>query len=145
MSLEAIRLADPEFDRIAEMVSRSYENSCIVQIDRVICINLDYEERKQGQEIQEMFHGTKADSVASILNEGLLKDYNKISALGIGTYFSLNIRTSLSYTNKSKKQNLSYVFLCDVISSDTKGDSNISVCKRDDSFKLKYLIRFYKQ
>lgn len=144
--MEYIETSDPEFDRIASMMP----DCCIVEIKKVLddlqCFynRNDIEDKKT----REMFHGTKSKFVNNILSEGLRSYANKISAYGKGTYFSPDIKLSLfSYTDKDDKLNneLSYVFLCDVIVDETKGNgSNIYVCPRDDSFRIKYLISFYK-
>ena len=96
--------------------------------------------------VKEMYHGTKSQYVHGILRNGLKASHNRVSAYGKGTYFSPQARLSLfSYTNKSSIDELSYVFLCDVIVNDTGGNKrNIYVCPRDDSFRIKYLIRFFK-
>ena len=144
MALERLKMADPEWDRIASMIYETYQNACIIQIDIVHSDPTGYEKRRGNSEIKEMFHGTKDKFVRNILKEGLKSEYNRISALGKGTYFSPYIKTSLlSYTNTGK-DGLSYVFLCDIIMSDTEGGGHIYVCPRDDSFLIKYLIRFHK-
>jgi poly(ADP-ribose) polymerase-like protein len=69
---------------------------------------------------RKLFHGTKLHNIESILREGFKINYNVRHAYGKGTYFSPNVSLSLSYTDGNKTMNifqdeLSYVFLCDVI------------------------------
>ena len=153
MSLEHIFLSDPNFDRIALLVQKSYKNSCIVRIERVH-INRDafdaralkIVESGKDPDITEMFHGTKVKYVTGILENGFLRSHSKTQAYGAGTYFSPSAQVSLTgYTDKSRDRHLSYVFLCDVIKADTGGNkSNIYVCPKDESCVPTYLISFYK-
>ena len=144
-SLEIISLCSNEFDRIAGLMP----DCCVIQIERVNQSNEEYEDRISKVKdpiIKEMFHGTKSKNVPDILDQGLKASKNVISAYGKGTYFSPDVKLSLnSYTDKNKYNDMSYVFLCDVILNDTGGNKkNIYVCPQDHSFKLKYLISFYK-
>jgi hypothetical protein len=153
MSLEHIFLSDPDFDRIANLVQKSYKNSCIVRIERVH-INRDaFEARatslvesEKDPDIVEFFHGTKVKYVTGILEGGFKVSESRTQAYGPGTYFSPSASCSLQgYTDKSKDWNLSYVFLCDVIKADTGGNkSNIYVCPKDYSCVPTFLISFYK-
>lgn len=150
--LEPLSLRDPEWGRIAELVSKNYENSCIVRIETVKSTNeAEFQARLNElnltvEDTREMFHGTKEKYVKNILSEGLRGSMNVTSAYGKGTYFSPDIKLSLlSYTDTSRSSKLSFVFLCNVIEQDAGGNgSNIYVCPRDDSFVIRYLIRFYK-
>lgn len=146
--MDMLSVASPEFDRIANLMP----DCCIIGIEKIKqdhkafdkCIAEFYQNKTPV--IVEMFHGTKSQYVDRIIEEGLKSSYNVTSAFGKGTYFSPNIKLSLnSYTDKNKSNELSYVFLCDVIKDNTKGNGvDIFVCPRDDSFMIKYLISFYK-
>lgn len=143
--MKTVNLSDPEFDRIAGLMP----DCCIVQIQKVLEEKQGFDKRFQELNkplIKEMFHGTKSYYVKSILEQGLKSANNRVSAYGIGTYFSPDVKVSLNgYTDKGSASELSYVFLCDVIVKDTGGNkSTIYVCPRDDSFRIKYLISFYK-
>jgi len=121
---------------------------CIVEIRKYGKENTEFEDRigsMESPQVVEMFHGTKFEYVNNILSEGLKSSYNRTSAYGKGTYFSPDVKFSLvNYTNKSQND-ISYVFLCSVIVDDTNGNkTNIYVCPRNDSFKIDYLISFYK-
>lgn len=150
-----LKLANPEFDRIASLMP----DCCPVEIIPIVSTNTEnYDKRlaelieksKQSDKnkapiIKEMFHGTKAQYVESIIVQGLKASYNRTSAYGKGTYFSPHVKFSLNgYTNKGLDE-MSYVFVCDVIVNDTKGNkSTIYVCPNDNSFLIKYLVKFYK-
>ncbi len=159
--LEPVSLRNPEWGRVADLVAKNYPNSCIIRIESVVSRNQDEydtrlgklgitpeepKDRTEKSPVWEMFHGTKEKYVPGILKEGLKCSKNVVSAYGKGTYFSPFIKTSLhGYTDVSRSTKLSYVFLCDVVMKDTGGNkSNIYVCPRDDSFVIKYLIRFHK-
>jgi hypothetical protein len=145
--METIKLSDPVFDKIISLMT----DCCVINIQKVNRCHDNYDKRvvklmsQKDIDIKQMFHGTKANNVESIVEKGLMASLNVISAYGKGTYFSPNVKFSLNqYTDKNYAE-LSYVFLCDVILNDTKGNkSNIYVCPRDDSFMIKYLISFYK-
>lgn len=134
-------MSDPEFDRIASLMP----DCCICQI-QVVNLEQDFEKRTDNPKTREMFHGTKARYVNNILNEGLRGSYNVTSAYGKGTYFSPDVKMSLfNYADRSRTDQISYVFLCDVVENEANGNkTNIFVCPRDDSFRIKYLINFYK-
>lgn len=148
--MEYINISDPEFQRIADMMP----DCCVMEIRKMKNNTNDYNTRlkflrdsSQPATVKEMFHGTKFEHINSIIAQGLRASFNKVSAYGKGTYFSPDVKFSLSgYTNKSERDKLSYVFLCDVIKEDTKGNgTNIYVSPSDDSFQIKYLISFYKE
>ena len=143
--LTALSTSDEEFNRVADLVAMEYPDGCVVRVEKVNTITNNYN-LEPGDKVREMYHGTKASSVGSIIQSGLKSSYNKVSAFGVGTYFSPTIKLSLlTYTDKSL-HGLSYVFLCDVIENKTNGNkSTIYVCPSDDSFKIKYLISFYKK
>ena len=44
----------------------------------------------------QLFHGTSAENLANIANQGFLRDYNQASALGKGTYFARDAAYSAS-------------------------------------------------
>lgn len=153
MSLEYVSLSDKDFDRIASKIDKEYPESCIVSIERVIRDRSVFDERvlkikSEGNdpEVTEMFHGTKEKYVDSILKLGFLSEKNTTSAYGVGTYFSPMVRLSLTgYTDISKKSELSYVFLCEIIKSEAGGNGkDIFVCPDDDTCIPTFLIRFYK-
>ena len=105
-----------------------------------------FEIRSKGKKTQRMFHGTKKHSVIPIIKEGLKTDANVTSAYGRGTYFSPDPMFSLKGYTDGSRDELSYVFLCDIIMDETKkGTEFIYVCPRDESHCLRYLIVFYKQ
>lgn len=147
--MEYLEIFNPEFDRLSRMMPKCCITQ-IIKIDDPNASNFDKRlneitEGDRSENVKEMFHGTKLQNVNSILAVGLQSKYNKISAYGKGTYFSPNISLSLGMYTDSIKEQLSYVFLCEVISKDAKrGSQDIYVCSRNDSFRIKYLIAFYK-
>lgn len=139
-----ISVSDPRFDKIASMMP----DCCVCEIHEVETDHNNFDERvsKLGKpKILQMFHGTKSDNIHSIIEEGLKSSYNKVSAYGVGTYFSPDVKFSLKGYTDIGPSEMSYVFLCDVIEQEAKrGNNQIYVCPKDDSFAIRYLISFYK-
>ena len=172
-SFKGICMSDPIFDELAKYIEKSYPNACILYIDEVINDDLRilYEKRKaaliekRGKDnISEkiLFHGTKAHAIDSIAENGFLKKYNKVSAFGLGTYFSTTATYSTDYSDKDNTD-VSYMFVCDLLvgicetingpvpidttkydNSVNKNNPTIYVSPYDDGCFPKYLIAFYK-
>ena len=164
---EAISLSNSMYDHITNKIRVGYPNACVLYIDRIINASLldAYNERKQAiaesttVTEMELFHGTKADNVDSICNNGFLVQYNRTSAYGLGTYFSTNPSYSMfNYTNVDKR---GVSFVCDVLigkcelgghSRKIKADNavdnltkpSIYVTPYDDGCYPKYLVAFHK-
>ncbi len=107
------------------MIRNSYKNACILYIDEIINEELlsKYQQRKsyieeiRGKENvfeHQLFHGTKVDCINNIATNGFMKQFNKTSAYGKGTYFSTKASYSCHYTDKDTTD-ISYMFICDVI------------------------------
>ncbi|BCU09349.1 mono [ADP-ribose] polymerase PARP16 isoform X1 [Sicyoidochytrium minutum DNA virus] len=142
-NLSVLALSDPDFDRVAA----NMPNCCVVRIWRVVKQWPEYEEKLRSLDeghITTLYHGTRAENVSSIVEEGLRAKHNQRSAFGRGTYFSSEINLSLySYTDIAK--GLSYVFVCDVIKEFAKrGSGSIFVCAEDDVFAPRYVVAFHK-
>lgn len=69
------------------------------------CVNPLTKERYDKCELEEdsrwFFHGTKVHAQESIIDGGLKKSYNVVSAFGKGNYVSTLFSTSLGYTAES--------------------------------------------
>jgi hypothetical protein len=148
MTTTRIKLSDPEYDRISQLVRKSYPNACIVQIgkvenkiltsrfeDKFSQMKEKYSNTSTVPKIIELFHGTRENNVWNIVNTGFLTSKNVTSAYGIGTYLSNLAHISWSYslkrTTKSSKEDseLAYMILCDVIIGEirTKNDQNLEL------------------
>lgn len=149
MSLEFISTSDPEWKRIAALIDKEFPEACIISIDRIINDDNIRRFSKRTSDcpdvnIQEMFHGTKAKNVDSIIEHGLQARFNQRSAWGRGTYFSDKLTHSLFGFSDQKNDDAQFIFICDVLTCDRHGESPVFVCARDDSFCLRYLVMFNK-
>ena len=126
MTTEYIDLSHPDYDMISKRVRESYPRACIVCAERVIAPHLESSfqalkaslEEKRGPGIIDtklLFHGTSEKAIQPIILDGFDPHYNKTSAYGIGTYFSPHASMSSTYSKESKKEDLSYMFLAEVI------------------------------
>lgn len=134
-NIEHVGLSDKKYDQIIEMISKSYPDSCIVEILRIYTdpdketLFMNHFNNFPNAKIVELFHGTGKDSIESISQEGFIVSKNKISAFGKGTYFSNIARIAVEYgtkamprqafgtkkTLKPSSQELTYVILADVV------------------------------
>jgi Poly(ADP-ribose) polymerase catalytic domain len=160
-----IELSDKLFDEITAKIRKSYPNACVLYIDEIINYGLleAYENRKSkmptARELQ-LFHGTKSSNISSIIENGFKTEYNRTSAYGIGTYFSVYANYSKNFTNIDKG-GISYIFLCDVLVGEcerTRGGTPIRkdnsvddllnptmyVTPYDDACYPRYLVAFHK-
>jgi hypothetical protein len=174
MEYRGVSLSSPVYDEITKMIENSYKNACVLYIDEIINSNIldKYCKRKvfleelRGKEyISELrlFHGTKIDCINNIATNGFMKEFNRTSAYGKGTYFSTKASYSCHYTNKDETD-ISYMFICDVLVGkctvingpkdiDTELYDNsvnnltlpdIYVTPYDDGAYPRYLVAFHK-
>ncbi len=136
MTTTPISMSDKIYDVLVTNIRKTYPNSCVLWIDKIE--NDFLEERFQARyesilmnrgdaEIKQLYHGTSEDCMNNIIQTGFEAKYNKVGAFGKGTYFSPLATMSASYS-KPKMDEISYMFMCDVI---------IGVCKLGSSGKLK--------
>lgn len=113
------------YDEISFKIRESYPNACILYIDEVINPELyDAYMTKKHELItlrgdlsvteKLLFHGTSYKNINSIATTGFLTGKNKISVYGRGSYFSMMASYSKDYS-VSYTDDISYMFLCDVI------------------------------
>jgi len=115
-----VKISDPIYDIISEKVYKSYPNACICFIDRINNSNLQaiYDHSKSGMTEYteyELFHGTKANLIDTIANNGFDPDKNVVSAYGKGTYFARDARYSSHYMKTPDKIGLSYMFYATIL------------------------------
>jgi hypothetical protein len=139
--MDYISVSDPRFDKIASMMPEC----CILEIHEIEKDYNDFDKRNLNKKTLKLFHGTKHSVIHSIIEEGLKTSYNKISAYGKGVYFSPNVNFSMTGYTDIGPNDMSYVFLCDVIEQEAKKcNKDIYVCEDDNSHRIRYLISFYK-
>lgn len=161
-----LSVGSSEFDEISNIVEKTCPNQCIISIERLINTELieRYEKYKSNlfncKEIYG-FHGTWNDIINKIATEGFKKEFNKVSAYGLGTYLA----SSFGYSKAYAKLGLAdypmlfvckfvYVNICkgtsckkcpdgyDVQTNDIKNPSIYSV-DNDAAILPLYLVRFY--
>ena len=124
MSRTPIYMTDKRFDEISAKVRLSYPNACILFIDEVNNFELNeaYNNRKQQivekrNEVTEMqlFHGTHADLIDKIAQEGFDPKKSVVAAFGPGTYFATTAKYSFHYMKSTDRSGISYMFLADVL------------------------------
>jgi hypothetical protein len=136
MTTTPILLSDKMYDNLVESIRKTYPNSCVLWIDKIE--NKSLEERFQNRyesilynysdvKIEQLYHGTSEHCMNNIIQNGFESKYNKVGVYGKGTYFSPLATMSAGYS-KPKSDEVSYMFMCDVI---------IGVCKLGSPNKLK--------
>ncbi len=128
--IERIDIGDKLFDELDEKIRKSYDNCCILYIDKIINnkLNENYENlkkkliEKRGENCIEelyLFHGTKNSSILGISEEGFKVSLNRVNAFGVGTYLSPNAKLASGYTNINKDDTtfldgveISYLIYC---------------------------------
>lgn len=168
MNVKPVLMDDPIYDEICDKVQKSYPNSCVCYIDRVV--NIDMEKRYKDYVInlgnrlvseKRLFHGTSKSNIRAIIKEGFKASYNKTSAYGIGTYLATRADYSKTYA-KPSDDGLSFMFICRAaigracLGNNSKQipeefdtavnnleNPTIYVMPNDDSVLPEYVIAFY--
>lgn len=167
-----ISISEPFYTKIESAIQQSYPNSCILYIDELQNQplkekydkkKLELESKRGAENISELllFHGTKAENINSIAENGFLTRLNQRAAFGNGIYFSTLANYSKDYTD-SDTDEISYMFMCNVLigkchtchgqidtnlydnSVNTIKNPTIYVSPYDDGCFPRYLIAFYK-
>ena len=171
--VEYVPTSHPDFSRINNLVrNNGYPDACIVYIQRVLLPEereIRFRERCQSRGAQgrilEVFHGTNANNLHSIIHDGFKAACNRTSAYGIGTYASPKANTSIMYAPPSSEASLPYnfVLVCNLFYGNavlgTSGASidtsrydvavndltnpTIMVTPHDDGIMPRFLVAFY--
>jgi len=171
MSREAVSMSDKIYDKISDLVHKTYPNSCILFIDKIYNNELEHKyfavkkkiEEKRGFVTEiEAFHGTRAELIDIIIQEGFDPSKNVCAAYGPGTYFAKDASYSFNYMKSKDENGISYMFLCDIIigklkttnnnsndfdnyaNSQTLNSATIYVCPLRDQCIPRYVIAFHK-
>jgi Poly(ADP-ribose) polymerase catalytic domain len=164
-------MSDKRYDKIEELIIRSYKNACIIFINEVENPDLlmKYENykseliEKRGVEIVkelQVFHGTHANTVPIICREGFDPSKNVTALHGRGTYFAKNADYSSSYMKSSDENQLSYMIIskmvlgkCTTVQGgiqefdnyvDKIDDPSIFVCPHQYAAIPQFVVGFYK-
>jgi len=147
--LKYIPLSNKLYDELVNELRKSFPNACVLYIKQVVNPELltKYEMFVRQNEVTEhrLFHGTKASVLGSICESGYKKEYNVVSAYGIGTYFSGAGDVSKQYTDTTDEGE-SFLFVNRVaVGADTGGvHPSIYAVRHDDAAYPEYLISFHK-
>ncbi len=146
--MEPVLLSDKRYDDISARVQKSYPDACILFIDELVNPFLEDEQAKlKGTKKSLLFHGTSEKNIDSICRNGFRCELNVRSAYGKGTYFSEYASVSISYAHTHKKDDIVYMFLCDVLtdSPHTKHATGTGIYVTDHDYAgiPKFLIAFY--
>lgn len=127
MSFPYIELGSKEFDEISKHITNSWPRACIMFIQKVQDPPMKegydaLKEKMQSKGIspdeQVLLHGTNESSAYAIAMDGYNPLMNKVSAYGLGTYFSPLASVSWNYMPVSKHTNgfeLSYMLVNKVL------------------------------
>jgi|APCry1669188910_1035180.scaffolds.fasta_scaffold67891_1 hypothetical protein len=147
--LKYIPLSNKLYDELVNELRKSFPNACVLYIKQVVNPELQtkYEKFVRENKVTEhrLFHGTKASVLGSICESGYKKEYNVVSAYGIGTYFSGAGDVSKQYTDTTDEGE-SFLFVNRVaVGADTGGvHPSIYAVRHDDAAYPEYLISFHK-
>ncbi len=132
-------LSDPMYDQIENIVRATYKNSCIVWIEKIRNEELekkfnDYKSKINPPNIKRLFHGTSEQVARIIIEEGFDPSKNKVSAHGIGVYFSTRALYSIEYCHRTEGKDYVFMFVCDVVTGKPcKGKANTQISPEYDS------------
>ena len=172
-TFQMVSTSDATFDEIYEALARSYPDACVCTLDRVSnpALELRFEARKAAMEqaglpvrVMRLFHGTLPENVRGIADLGFLSSKNVASAYGRGTYFARDAKMSSKYAEIDHANEMSYMFVCDVLVGrlargscnavlktsefdnfvDSLKDPKIVVTPHDDGALPRYLVAFHK-
>jgi len=150
LSFKPVFMSEKIYDDLSTILRKSYENACILYIDRVVNpeLNTRFVAYKTKHDLTEtrLYHGTRVDSVRPICSDGYKASLNKRSAYGQGTYFSSMASYSKDYTDKTESDE-SFILVNKVCLGpdyNTNG-KEIFVVKDDDAAFPEYVICFHKE
>jgi hypothetical protein len=124
MSTSYLSLSDPNYSVIEADVLKTYKNACIVWVEEVKNPDLEhnyvlYKAQFDEPNEKKLFHGTSEQISRIIIREGFDSTKNKCSAHGLGTYFSTRAAYSRMYAKTRSKDQLAFMFICDVVTGRT--------------------------
>ncbi len=172
MKLHSLSVGSKEFEEVANYITKTWKNACIMDIQRVEdhCMFDKYNALKQSMTDPNeriLFHGTNEAAMSSILEFGFDPLCAKVCAYGMGVYFATDASYSYNYMPSRKDLSgfdLSFMFvnlvlvgrmiqgtqnsICNVAFADTQVDSpynpKIYSIPRAEQAIPKYVIAFHK-
>lgn len=134
-----VSLSDKLYDELSAKMRDTYPNVCIVWIEKLSNSELEekYESYKRTLAVpneKRLFHGTSEAIARVIAREGFDASKNKVSAHGVGTYFSTRAIYSSSYCKRAVGNDIAYMLVCDVaLGRVGLGRSGVEIPKQFDS------------
>jgi hypothetical protein len=110
-----VSASSSEFDKIADLASKSCPNECIISIERVVNPVLEARYNKRKEYLmstyktvteREVFHGARhvGSAIPNILQFGFKANRNTVSAHGKGTYLAEAYAYSKNYSGKGSNK-----------------------------------------
>ena len=120
MAVQYLSLSDPKYEEIENHIRATYEHSCIVWIEKITNPDLEmkfnaYRDTIQPSNVKTLFHGTSEEIARIIIQDGFDPSKNKVSAHGLGVYFSTRARYSFDYCHRTKGHDYVFMLVCDVV------------------------------
>jgi hypothetical protein len=153
MTTKPVWMSDKRYTDIEKQIQKSYPNACILYIDEVdnpFLLEKYQELKKQiGATEVQMFHGTKEQTVKTIIREGFDPSFNVRAVYGPGVYFADNASYSSAYMVATKKNEPTYMFYADVLVGvptidNHHGPGILTTVHRFGSYP-RYLVAFHKE
>lgn len=167
MSVEYLSLSDLAYDEIENQIRATYEYSCIVWIEKITNPELEakftsYKNTVNPPNVKRLFHGTSEDIARIIIQNGFDPSKNKVSAHGLGVYFSTTARYSFKYCHPTNGRDYVYMLVCDVVTgcvgqgkaythippkydsvTNSIGRPDMYIVNKRESAMPRYLVAFY--
>jgi len=136
MKLHSLSVGSKEFEEVAQYITKTWKNACIMDIQHVEdhCMLEKYNGLKQTMPNPNemiLFHGTNEHAVNSILEWGYDPLFAKVCAYGMGVYFAADASYSYNYMPSKKDLSgfdLSYMIVNSVLVGRTILGTSNSVC-----------------
>ena len=148
--MEPVYMSDKNYDTLVNSLRESFPNACVLYIDRVkndtlLSRFIKYRDSLEKPNEQRLYHGTSAEAVRAICDEGYKEKYSKVKAYGHGTYFSSAGSYSKNYA-KETGSGESYMIVNRVaLGPKSGGDTKtIFVTPDDDAAYPEFIICFHK-
>ena len=98
-----MELSNPMYDFITSEIVKTYKEACVCWIEVVENKMLTERYDKYKNSLREpneklLYHGTSKEIAYKIAQEGFRSEFNKVSACGLGTYFSTRAEYSKDYS-----------------------------------------------
>jgi len=164
---------DKTYDSIEDRIRETYPNCCVLWIQEIHNQSMmeRFEQRKLLIEsergfchVKSLFHGTSEHAINTIAHQGFSLQKCKVCAHGFGIYFSTSAKYSSNYAVAKTKNDITYMFLCDVLVGKVKKGSNFEYINKksydnfvdnttrptmyitpyEDAILPRYIIAFYK-